>query len=270
MRLQFSRPEIALLVVVIVLAALALLGPAVAQPAGYHHFADPATRWGVPFAMDVLSNLPFAFVGLMGLRVLASVAPRLRNMERAMAALFFTGLVLTAGASSWYHLDPDDAGLVIDRIGMAIAFAGLLGLGAAGCVSERAGAALGLGTLLLAPIAVAQWASSGNVLPWAVVQFGGLLIVALCCILPFTRGSIDVRWAWVIAAYALAKLFELNDHELFQATNHAVSGHTMKHVLAALAAWPVVAALKAHGESVQNGSVYSRNKGMTAHRAPNA
>lgn len=270
MRLQLSRPEIALFVVVAGLAASALLGPAVAQPVGYHAFADAGTRWGVPFAMVVLSNLAFAIVGLIGLCVLIPVARRLHNMERAMAALFFAGLVLTAGASGWYHLQPDDAGLVVDRIGMAIAFAGLLGLGAAGRVSDRSGAALGLGTLLLAPLAVAHWASSGNVLPWVVLQFGGLLIVALYCVLPFTRASLDVRWAWVIAAYALAKVFEMNDHEFFELTGHAVSGHTMKHVMAALAGWPVVAALRARRESMQNGLAYSKSNGMAARGAGNA
>ncbi|MES3002859.1 MAG: hypothetical protein V4787_19375 [Pseudomonadota bacterium] len=270
MRLQLSRPEMALFAFVMALSAVALMGPSIAQPVGYHYFADTTSQWGIPFAMDVLSNIPFAVVGLIGLCVLMNAAPRLRNMERAMAALFFAGLVLTAGASSWYHLHPDDASLVVDRMGMSIAFAGLLGLGAAARVSERAGATLGLGTLLLAPLAVAHWASSGNVSPWVLVQFGGLLIIALYCVLPSTRASLDVRWAWVIAAYVLAKVFEINDHELFELTGHAMSGHTLKHVMAAGAAWPVVTALKAHGESVQNASANSRNKSMTGRRARNA
>lgn len=45
---------------------IAVFGPPVAQVADYHAFADAHTRWGVPHAFDVLSNLPFALVGLAG------------------------------------------------------------------------------------------------------------------------------------------------------------------------------------------------------------
>jgi hypothetical protein len=43
--------------------------------------------------------------------------------------------------------------------------------------------------------------------------------------------------------YAAAKVFELNDHEIYHWTGQLVSGHTLKHLVAALAAWPVIAAI---------------------------
>ncbi|AEG94752.1 hypothetical protein [Ramlibacter tataouinensis] len=179
----FGR-EAALLAACTALLLLALLGPAVAQPAGHHHFADGRTLWGIPCALDVLSNLPFALAGLSGLVQLWRLPPRaLDNMERAMGALFFAGLLLTAAGSAWYHLAPDDAGLAVDRQAMAVAFAGLLGLAGAR-VSGRAAAALGLGILGLGPLAVHAWAATGNVLPWAVLQFGGLLLLAGLALLP--------------------------------------------------------------------------------------
>jgi hypothetical protein len=39
-------------------------------------------------------------------------------LPKPETALFFTGLLLTAAASSWYHWQPDDAGLAVDRCGM--------------------------------------------------------------------------------------------------------------------------------------------------------
>jgi hypothetical protein len=53
----------------------------------------------------------------------------------------------------------------------------------------------------------------------------------------------------VIFFYALAKLFELGDVTIFEATGHIVSGHTLKHLAAALAAWPVIRALRPTGSA---------------------
>jgi hypothetical protein len=271
MRPMFSRTEVLLLFACLGLAAVALFGPALAQPADYHAFADQRVLWGLPFAMDVLSNLPFALAGLAGTWYLLSLPPRvLGNAQRAMSALFFAGLVLTAAASMWYHWQPDDAGLAVDRYGMAVAFAGLLGLAAAGRVSERAGAALGLASLVLAPFSVHAWSATGNVLPWAVLQFGGMALVLWLALLRPVPSALDIRWGLVILAYAAAKLLEANDHLVFAATGQLVSGHTLKHVVAALAAWPVISGIRALGKSRQNPAGAGASESSAAGRARNA
>ena len=270
MRWNLSKSEGVLLASCLGLLALALFGPAFAQPGRYHDFADQRALWGLPFAMDLLSNLPFALAGMLGAAcLLAAPARSIGNVERAMAALFFAGLVLTAGASSWYHWQPDDAGLVVDRCGMAVAFAGLLGLAAAGRVSERAGAALGLAVLALAPPAILA-AGAGNVLPWAALQFGGMALVLWFALRAPRHAALDIRWSWVIVAYAVAKLFEINDAAVFQWTGHLVSGHTLKHVVAAFAAWPAIAAIGALRNSRQNAAVIARTKDVAARRAGHA
>ena len=199
---------------------------------------------GLPCALDVLSNLPFAVAGVWGLVWLRRPgALRLCPATRATAALFFGGLVLTAVGSGWYHWQPDDAGLLWDRLGMAAAFAGLLGLAVVGRISPRAGVATALGLLVAGPTAVLVWAHTGNLLPWAVVQFGGLLAVLALACLPHRHGALVVQWGAVIAWYAVAKAFELADHAVFEATSQWVSGHTLKHLLAAGAALPVLFAM---------------------------
>jgi hypothetical protein len=243
-----------LLAASVLLLALAAFGPAVAQPPHAHGFADARTLWGIPHCLDVLSNLPFALAGALGLVLLARLpALALPPAQRACARLFFIGLVVTAFGSSWYHLAPDDVGLLADRAAMAIAFAGLLGLLAAGTVSERAGATLAGAVLLLGPVAVLVWFLAGNVLPWAVVQFGGIaLILLLLALRPVGDKALPVRWSLVLLAYAVAKLCEVNDHRIFTASGELLSGHTVKHLVAAGAAWPVIAALAARGQR-QNG-----------------
>jgi hypothetical protein len=253
MRSPPLKREILLLLACACLIAAALLGPAITQPAGYHGFADQRVLWGLPFAMDVLSNLPFAIAGLAGIWLLGEAPLRaLSNVQRAMAVLFFAGLLLTAGGSIWYHWQPDDAGLAIDRAGMGVAFAGLLGLAAAGRVSERAGALLGLTVLLLSPVAIQAWSLTGNVLPWGVLQFGGLVLIVWLAWLKAPPGALDIRLGWVILAYAAAKVLEMNDQAIFDLTGRLVSGHTLKHLVAALAALPVLASVTALRKARQN------------------
>jgi hypothetical protein len=246
MRDPITRPETRLFALCGMLLLAALAGPHVSQPAHYHAFADQRTLWGLPHALDVLSNLPFLLAGGAGLWLLrAGAAVRVPPVQRACALLFFAGLVLTAGFSGWYHLQPHDTGLAVDRAGMSVAFAGLLGLLVAAQVSERAGAALALALLLLAPASVAVAWATGNILPWVAVQGGGLALIAALGFGRTRPGALQVRWAGVLAVYVLAKLFEAGDHHVFEASGQLLSGHTLKHLVAAGAAWPVLAALAA-------------------------
>ncbi|RRD56257.1 hypothetical protein EII20_11835 [Comamonadaceae bacterium OH2545_COT-014] len=235
--------ERALLATVLPLLALAALAPAVPLPAGYHHFADQRTLAGLPHAMDVLTNLPFAVVGAWGLALLRR-APTLAAPLRALAGLFFAGLALTALCSGIYHLRPDATGLALDRLGMGLAFAGVLGLAAAERVSARAGVALAALVAATAPAAAALDWLTGNMTPWAVLQAGGVLLLALLAMRPARPQALGFSILGVIAWYALAKALELADHALFHALQGVVSGHSLKHMAAALAAGPILAALR--------------------------
>ena len=231
----------------LLMVVLAVAGPSLMQPAHYHDFADQRAWGAIPHAMDVLSNLPFAAWGAAGLWALAR-AFRRRAIDGAsawLAGLFFAGLMVTAGVSAFYHWQPDDAGLVWDRSGMVLAFAGLLGLAALQAASRRAGIALAAALLLLGPVTVWVWTVSGNLLPWGVLQIGGMaLILGLAWLQPaWPAPGLSIRWTLVIALYALAKVLELADHQVFALTDQLVSGHSLKHVVASCAAWPVVLAV---------------------------
>ena len=246
MKLTLKSPETAMLAVCTLLLLIALLGPSVGQPANYHQFADQHTWFGIPFAMDVLTNLPFAVWGIIGLLRLRELPRhRLDASQRGTAKLFFAGLVLTAICSGWYHWEPRDAGLAVDRLGMVVAFAGLLGLAAASRISARCGTALALVVVVLGPMSVATWALTANVLPWAVLQFGGMAVVLCLARLPRLAGALPVQWGSVILIYAAAKLLEQGDHHVYQLLGYTLSGHSLKHLVASMAAWPVLSALHA-------------------------
>lgn len=233
-----------------------LLGPAllevvglVLNPHGHAHvyahghpFADARVLWGVPNAMDVLSNLPMALAGGLGLWLMRGRAQHAATRQALWA--FFSGLVLTCMGSAWYHFGPDAAGLVFDRLGMAVTFAGALAL----AVAERVGAAQARATLWLTLLAGMVSAilplTHGHVMPWAVVQFGGVALLAWAAMQAPVAGALGVRLGGLIGLYALAKMFELGDAFVFQHTGEWFSGHSLKHLVAALAAWPVLQALR--------------------------
>lgn len=167
MTIKLENPERNLLIAIVALLVVALVGPVVYQPAYQHDFADQRLLGYFHNAADVLSNLPFAIWGLVGLITLskAKLNQTLNATRLGLCALFFFGLIATAFASSWYHMQPDNAGLAVDRLGMAVAFAGLVGLAAADRISQRAGLCLSSLVLVLGCFSVQSWATSGNVLP---------------------------------------------------------------------------------------------------------
>lgn len=256
----------------LLMVVFAVAGPVLLQPASFHDFADQRVWGAMSHAMDVLSNLPFAAWGVAGLWALAR-AVRQRAVDGAsagLAGLFLAGLVVTAGVSAFYHWRPDDGGLVWDRMGMVLAFAGLLGLAAVQGVSRRAGIALAAAVLVLGPATVWVWAVSGNLLPWGVLQIGGMaLILGLAGLPPaWPAPGLRIRWTLVIALYAVAKVLELADHAVFDLTGQLLSGHSLKHVVASLAAWPVVlAVLEAVRMSPERGKIRAESAAPRKARA---
>ena len=229
---------------VLCLLAVAVFAPTVAQPQAYHQFADHRALAGLPFAMDVLSNAGFLAGGAWGLWRLGRMGwVALSGPVWVTAVLFFGGLVFTGMGSGLYHWQPDASGLMLDRTAMGVAFAGLLGLALADRVSGRAALSVALGVLVLAPVAAALAWRGDNATPWLVLQLGGLvLLLALAAVAPRGRlngGTWGLPLLSVVLIYVLAKVFELADHAVFDLTHGAVSGHTLKHLVAACVVWPV-------------------------------
>ncbi len=250
MKLSCRAREALLLNSVALLIGITWLLQPLAQDPEFHHFADQRAWGPVTFAMDVLSNLPFALWGWVGLAALWRWWSTVQGAQRPMLILFFTGLVATAVGSSWYHLNPTDASLAIDRWGMSVAFAGLMGLAVATRVSERTGNWAGPASFVLGVISVWVWRQTGNLTPWAVYQFGGMALMLGLLWLPRLPGALPVNWLAVLVIYGVAKCFESADHWVFEATG-GLSGHSLKHLVASLAAWPVLSALRRHAAAAR-------------------
>jgi hypothetical protein len=218
------------------------LFPAIPQSEAYHSFADHRALLGIPNCLNVLSNVLFLFVGAWGLRTVFGGTRFLDSRERWPYAAFFIGVLLTAFGSSWYHLNPNDQTLVWDRIPMTIGFLALVAAIVAERISVLAGLWLVLPLVAFGVASVMYWEVTqqqgrGDLRPYALVQFGSLLILLLLVFLFPARYTRSYDLGISLALYALAKLLEAADHPIFGALKIA-SGHTLKHVAAALsAAW---------------------------------
>ena len=232
-------------------AAVAVLAPAMPQSLAYHAFADDRTIGSIPNALNVLSNLPFLVGGVAGLLLIqrgggAFTEPR----ERLLYQVFFLGALLTSFGSSWYHLAPDNARLVWDRLPMTLGFSGLV----CAAIAERADAGLGRGmlweVLLLGAGTVFWWQLTeqrghGNVIPYGAFQGWSVLVILLLILaFPAFRYSHGSLLVWAATWYALAKLFETFDADVYHLTGGTVSGHTIKHLLAAGAVFAVLRQLR--------------------------
>ncbi|MFM7330424.1 MAG: hypothetical protein ACKO1L_01985 [Brachymonas sp.] len=248
----------ALLAMCLAAIALALIFPFISDllphipPSGHRHvhahghpFVDARSLLGIPNCLDVISNLPFLFAGIWGLIVLRR--HQLPHATQRAGQVFFIGLILTCFGSGLYHWRPTGLGLMIDRLGMAVAFAGVISLAAGSRLGDSVAAFATPRLLLLAPAAAVIAFVFSNVLPWAVVQFGGILLIVWLATLPqpSIQGTGQALNLWaLIAWYALAKMLEANDDAIFHMTQEVISGHTLKHLAACMAAWPVIASLK--------------------------
>jgi tryptophan-rich sensory protein len=240
----FSRSKGPLLLpaVAILIAIIALFLPPIPQPLAYHNFADHRAWLGIPNFGDVVSNAPFAIVGLLGLIFLSRPHPGKfsDHRERWLYLIMFAGLILTAFGSAYYHLAPGNARLVWDRIPIMIVFMALLAAVIAERVSVVAGLwlfpalqAAGIGSVLVWRAGELQ--GHGDLRFYAAVQAYSILILLLLLLVPakYTRGS-DL--AVVVGFYVLAKILEESDPQVF-ALGHIVSGHTLKHLAAAAAGY---------------------------------
>jgi len=244
----------AILALALAAAAWGLLAPPLAQSQAYHRFADARALAALPNAADTLSNLAFLLVGALGLAFLwreRASGSRVRfatPLEMRPYWVFFAGVALTSAGSAYYHLAPDDARLVWDRLPMTIAFMSLVAALVAERISVRAGQVLLVPLVLFGLASVAYWrwsalAGGENLRPYLAVQFGSIAVVLAIALLFRSRYSHGAAIYVLALAYGLAKAAEVYDREIF-AIGEFASGHTLKHLAAAVGVWLYLQSLR--------------------------
>lgn len=201
--------------------------------ARYMHFADQRTLWGIPHALDVLSNLSFLVVGLWGLYQYVKFERESRDC--IFKAFLSVALILTACGSAYFHWEPTLDRLYWDRLPMSFAFGAIIGW----IISDKLSFPVGLGgaamCALVGAITLTLWKFGlGDLKPYYVLQYGGLVLgLGLCLFVPGRTFS-NRNFLLGFFLYVIAKVLEVQDGPIFHSTE-IVSGHTLKHLVAAAA-----------------------------------
>ncbi len=241
------REQLLVALTVAAIVATFLVVPPIAQDPAYHGFADTRTFFGIANFWNVVSNAPFLLVGALGL----ARAGRLpAGTHRPSYLAFCSGVFLVALGSGWYHYAPSTATLVWDRLPMTVAFVAFFALTIGMHVSQRVGRALLWPAMAAGAASVAWWyytelKGAGDLRPYGLVQFLPMVLIIVILLLHRVTGVV-ARYTWAaLGAYAAAKVAEHYDAAIFDLSAGAMSGHSVKHAMAALAAWWLVCALTA-------------------------
>lgn len=234
---------------IVAIVAVSFMQPIPQDPA-YHDFADKRTLHGIPNFWNVASNVVFVIAGLLGMLLLSGRQPVTGGLPQLRPAylIFFTGVFLTGFGSGYYHLDPSNATLVWDRLPMTLAFMAFFSMIIGEYLSPGVGRALLWPLLLAGLLSIVYWhiterAGRGDLRPYALVQFLPMLLIPMILLMFHGRlnGSIFL-WA-MIAAYLVSKIAEYFDAELYAAVG-VLSGHAIKHIVAAAGALFILIALR--------------------------
>jgi len=223
------------------------------QDLAYHDFSDAVGMFNIPNILNVLSNLPFLVIGLLGLHKLINTHSLniIHENKFAYIALFF-GTTLVAFGSGYYHLWPNNQTLVWDRLPMTIAFMGLFSIVISEFISIKLGKALLVPLLGLGLFSVIYWHitetnGQGDLRYYAIVQFFPVLAIPIILLTHKSSFNIVSGYWWLLVAYIAAKLFEHYDAAIHGMLS-MVSGHSIKHVAAAIG---VAILLRSYGSRIE-------------------
>lgn len=223
-------------VALICFVVLMIVTPAIPQSQDYHNFADQRTFFGIPNALNVISNFPFLIIGFIGLVLCHHGNYFKLSLQGELWGwtCFYVGVASVGIGSSYYHLKPDDASLVWDRLPMTVAFTSIIAIFIIERIDERKGMISIIPLVLAGVISIVYWRFFDDLRPYALIQFVPCIAIPLMAILLPPMYTHSTYWLWAAGFYLLAKVLEATDDVVYKWTHHIVSGHTLKHLFAAM------------------------------------
>ena len=201
------------------------------QDLNYHLFADARVLFGLNNFFDVISNLPFFIVGIIGVNY------TYENWQPRKSwgwLILFSSILLVSAGSSYYHFNPNNQTLVWDRLPMAIGFMALFVVVISDYIDSRLQSWLLVPMCLLGVFSVIYWSITDDLRLYAWVQFisMALMLIIIFMYRPKTLQTKFLIYAFIF--YTLSKATEHFDTEIYTYTSSLLSGHTIKHLLAAV------------------------------------
>ena len=239
------REVVAITLAILLLIGLVLAGP-IPQYINYYLFADTRPLLGIPHFWNVLSNLPFLIVGVAG--IVVCLQPHFAG-ARASWLVMFTGTALVCFGSGYFHWNPNSHTLAWDRLPMTFVLTGLF----TAMVCEQLGVKRERYILLPAIAAgaasVAWWYWADDLRFYMWVQALPLVTIAVFFVLFRGRFTHREYLVYGLGVYILAKVAEYYDKEIYTGSGNLISGHSIKHLLAAMALLLILTMLMRRGPS---------------------
>lgn len=238
-----NTKRVTLLALFAVPFAALFLAPPLPQWAAYHHFADTRPFLGIPNFGDVASSAGFLAAGIGGLAAIFRGALFEDGVDRIPYLVFFAAITLVGLGSGYYHWAPSNGALFWDRLPMTAAFMSLFAAVIADRIHQQAGIYFLLPVLLAAGAgSLVYWrltaaAGAGDLRFYGMVQFFPMAAIPVILLLYRDyRYTPAVPLLWAVAWYAFAKFLEHFNRQVFDLLGGSVSGHSLKHLAAAVAA----------------------------------
>jgi len=209
----------------------------IAQDTNYHNFIDNTTCLNISNFNNVISNLGFIILGVYGL-----IYNMKKIADNALVLILLLGLLLTGIGSGYYHWEPNNFTLVFDRLPMVIVFMSFFIFIISTYISKKHLLIYGSILMLMGFGSVLYWSytesfNEGDLRPYILVQFLPMVLIPLILIIFKNKKNKSFYIFPVFGCYLLAKLFEYFDKEVFTFTNEIISGHTLKHIISAIATY---------------------------------
>ncbi|GBU09920.1 membrane protein [Gammaproteobacteria bacterium] len=240
MRLQSKTISYILIILVLTSCFFITQLAPIPQDVHYHDFSDQRHFGFIPNFWNVMSNIAFLWVGILGL-VQLHWLKQLKIIEELKYAyyIFFIAVAAVSFGSGYYHWQPTNATLVWDRLPMTFGFMSLLSITLAEFLKTSYAKILLIPLTVLGLFSVVYWHISeqngaGDLRLYILIQF--LPILVLLILLTFAHTCFNMRsgYWWLFLCYGLAKLSEYFDAEIFELTHGYMAGHALKHLLAAV------------------------------------
>lgn len=234
-----SKIGLVILIAMIGIISVIAVKP-IPQDPTFHSFADKRCLASIPNFWNVVSNIPFLIIGLMGMFVaLFRKPPGMLQELKVNVFVFFLGIFFCCIGSMYYHYSPNTGSLFWDRLPMTVSFMSFFSIIIGEQISVKAGKMILPQLLLIGLISVLYWNMTereghGDLRLYGLVQFLPMILIPVIVILFKSKFNTNL-YLWLVAlCYVAAKLLEYFDYLIFDC-GRVMGGHALKHFSAELA-----------------------------------
>ncbi|KAI5354218.1 hypothetical protein L3X38_007113 [Prunus dulcis] len=211
---------------------LMLVTPKISHSPKHHLYADMRNFLGVPNTLNVITNFPFLFVGVLGFVLCCQGG--LFNISLPGEvwgwALFYAGIAGLAFGSAYYHLKPDDSRVTWDTLPMMIAYSSLFSSFIVERVGERIGLSSLFALLFIAFLSTAYDRTYNDIRLYMMFQLiPCIAIPGMCFVFP-PKYTHSRYWLWAGGVYLLSKFEAVADMKIYHANHYIISGHSLEHL----------------------------------------